>query len=271
MTTTVTDALLLRAVDYGERDRVVTLLTADLGKVSAMARGARTSRRRFAGALEPFTWMRVQLRAGRGELVRLESAEPVRTYPALLGRLDAMRCAGAALEACREIVAPRDPDRRLFEAATQMLEAMQGEGAPVLETLLAFCSRLTALAGLAPRLDACGRCGRVAPERGAARFDPALGALLCSRCGHGPILLSAATRAMLQGACSGTWTRSVQPLEPTERAAGLMAVAAHLRVRLNRTLHGLGGLVERVCGDRADSMADPVDDSSREPGPCAES
>ena len=43
-----TRALLLKQVDTGESDRVVTLLTEDLGKVSAIARGARRSRKRPA-------------------------------------------------------------------------------------------------------------------------------------------------------------------------------------------------------------------------------
>jgi DNA repair protein RecO (recombination protein O) len=40
--------VVLRTVDYGEADRVVTLLTAERGKVSAFARAARASRRRCA-------------------------------------------------------------------------------------------------------------------------------------------------------------------------------------------------------------------------------
>jgi DNA repair protein RecO (recombination protein O) len=46
-----TPALLLRAVDYSEADKVVTLLTRDAGKLSAFARGVRKSTRRFRGGL----------------------------------------------------------------------------------------------------------------------------------------------------------------------------------------------------------------------------
>ena len=52
--TTPTRALVLRGVDYGEADRILTLLTPELGRVAVLARGARKSQRRFAGALEPF-------------------------------------------------------------------------------------------------------------------------------------------------------------------------------------------------------------------------
>ena len=59
-------AIVLRTVDYGESDRVVTLLTAERGKLAAFARGARASRRRFGGALEPFTLLAVEARERRG-------------------------------------------------------------------------------------------------------------------------------------------------------------------------------------------------------------
>ena len=46
-----TQCLVLRVVDYGDADRIVTLLTAAHGKISALAKGARSSRRRYGAAL----------------------------------------------------------------------------------------------------------------------------------------------------------------------------------------------------------------------------
>ncbi len=48
------DALVLRAIAYGESDLVVHLLVRGRGRIPAFARGARSSRKRFGGALEPF-------------------------------------------------------------------------------------------------------------------------------------------------------------------------------------------------------------------------
>ena len=68
------DALVLRLVDYRESDRIVTLFTQELGVLGAIARGARSSRRRFAGALEPYAIVRVELTQTRSELWTLEAA-----------------------------------------------------------------------------------------------------------------------------------------------------------------------------------------------------
>ena len=69
--------MLLGRVAYGESDLVVTLLTEPLGRVSALARGARRSSKRFAGALEPMHTLRVSLdERPRADLAVLYTADP---------------------------------------------------------------------------------------------------------------------------------------------------------------------------------------------------
>src|SRR5271170_88315 len=89
-----TEALILRRIDTGETDRVVWLLTPDRGRLSAFAAGARASKRRFAGALEPFTHLSVELTPPRqGDLWRLVDVQTLDAHLTLRGSLDAMACA----------------------------------------------------------------------------------------------------------------------------------------------------------------------------------
>ena len=53
-------------VDYGEADRIVHLLTPEQGRVAAMARGARKSRKRFGGALDLGNRIRTHISRGKG-------------------------------------------------------------------------------------------------------------------------------------------------------------------------------------------------------------
>ena len=103
------EGIVLRTIDYGESDRIVTLLTRERGKLGAYARGARASRRRFAGLLEPFTLLSAELIDRRGDLLGLESASALRAHGGI--RSDLARIADenrAAREAeiakCRAIV-----------------------------------------------------------------------------------------------------------------------------------------------------------------------
>ena len=60
---------MLRVVDYGDADRIVTLLTAAHGKISALAKGARSSRRRYGAALSSFGFGEAMLEERRGHLL----------------------------------------------------------------------------------------------------------------------------------------------------------------------------------------------------------
>ena len=98
-----TRALLLRSVDYGEADRVVTLLTERFGRVAAMARGARRSQKRFGGALSPLCVLSVELRPGRGELWTLSGARIEAACLRLLPDLPRMNGCFAGLELLRAL------------------------------------------------------------------------------------------------------------------------------------------------------------------------
>jgi DNA repair protein RecO (recombination protein O) len=183
----------LRCIDYGEADRIVTLLTRRHGKLAALARSARRSKRRFAGALEGFALLDAELALGTGELAGLRSARVVRAFPRVLADLERMSVAGALLRLCRDLVPEHVADPDLFEELTGMFDLLDDVAVAPAVLHVAFEVRLLALTGFAPLLAACGRCGkRPAPER-AADFDPQRGALVCQACGgasqrlHGPV------------------------------------------------------------------------------------
>jgi DNA repair protein RecO (recombination protein O) len=177
------DALVLRCVDYGEADRIVTLLTRRHGKLSALARSARKSKRRFAGALEGFALLDAEIALGSGELAGLRSARVVRAFPGLLGDLERMSVAGALLRLCRELVPDQVADPELFAELLGMFEALELPDIVPGSVYVAFAIRLLALTGFAPLLGACGACGKRPAAGRAAEFDPQRGCLMCQACG----------------------------------------------------------------------------------------
>ena len=71
-----TPAIVLRARDYAESDRIVTLLTRDQGKIGGIAKGAKASRHRFERKLEPFSHVILHFRRRpHGQLVFITRAE----------------------------------------------------------------------------------------------------------------------------------------------------------------------------------------------------
>lgn len=74
----------MRHSDWGEADRLLGLFTLEMGKVRAIAKGARKPRSRKAGHLEPFTRVTLQLARGKATgpdaLLLVTQAETIDAY-----------------------------------------------------------------------------------------------------------------------------------------------------------------------------------------------
>jgi DNA repair protein RecO (recombination protein O) len=201
-----TEALVLRSVDVGESDRILHLLVPDSGRLTAVAKGARRSRRRFAGTLDLFNHLRVEVERGRASsLARLEQATLLEAFTPL--RQETARFAlGCSLIELLDRLAPEGAVRadaaRLFSFALAALRCVARRDPDARLRALLELRALDAL-GLRPELGRCVRCGaRVEGAR--VEFLVPEGGPLCGGCGAGPafagLLLHLGTlRALEQG------------------------------------------------------------------------
>jgi DNA repair protein RecO (recombination protein O) len=175
------DALVLRTYNLGESDRIVVLLTRERGKKRGVARGARRSRKRFAGALEPLTLVRVAYsEREQRELVQLTYAEPMRSPLSAPG--EACTYASYFAELLDEWASDSDPQERLFRLGVAVLEALTS-GAPGEVLARYFEYWLLRLEGVYPSVTACPRCGG-SFDRGAV-LEGRSHWYLCVGCGSG--------------------------------------------------------------------------------------
>ncbi len=174
-------ALILRRTEYGESDLIVSLYCRSLGKLSALARNARKSRKRFGAALGVFTLSEVALQAKeKSELWTLVSAEPVRSYELLASELATMAQAAYGTELVRELTPTEHPEPELFDLLAGLFESLTRDGASV-GRLRVFEMRLLHTLGLAPVFDACSDCQTRELAEGAI-LDPSRGGVLCRSC-----------------------------------------------------------------------------------------
>lgn len=88
-----TEAIVLRRTNYGEADRVLSLLTPDRGKISAIAKGVRKPKSKLAGGLELLAVCDVTLLEGRGDMALITSARLQEFYGNILQDYDRMQLA----------------------------------------------------------------------------------------------------------------------------------------------------------------------------------
>ncbi len=178
-----TRALVLRGFDYGESDRLVHLYTEQLGRISAIAKGAKRSRRRFPGTLEILTVAEVRLAdPPRASILRLEAARVVEPCEKLTEDLGRFAIACLLCELLDRLTGEREAHPELFRFAVGALGTLREEQPDRLLALLVLAKTLAWL-GYRPQLERCGVCSALLHEgAGGAAFDPRHGGAVCSRC-----------------------------------------------------------------------------------------
>ncbi len=140
---------MLNRYEIGESDLVLTLLSPVFGKFSAIAKGARRSKRRFVNVLEPFTLLRAHLRKTRtGFFPFLEQADLLITWEPI--RLDPRRFVLASYFAeLVELFSKPNIGQEIFFLLKEALEVISKEE-PNNFLKLAFELKLLSLTGFGP-------------------------------------------------------------------------------------------------------------------------
>jgi DNA repair protein RecO (recombination protein O) len=194
--------VVLRTTPLRESDLLVVLYTDTHGQVSAVARGARKSQRRFAGALSLLVLGRYQLgRRPRGELWTLESADVVRQWTQLSSDVVAVAHASYVAELLGALLPAEAPEPHALEVIITLWDAL-ATGGPSPGALRAVEIALLDLSGHRPAIDHCAACSRADLDAGAV-FDPERGGAICRACAGqsrhvGVRPFDPATRAYLQ-------------------------------------------------------------------------
>ncbi|MBA2849239.1 DNA repair protein RecO [Thermosulfuriphilus ammonigenes] len=179
----ITRSLVLSGSDFGESDRIITLFSRSLGKVTVIAKGAKRSQKRFVNTLESPGLIRAVIRRGRGSLPLLEAADLLDPFPGIRQSWRSFALASLWLEVTERLLKPGLKEPELFDLLALVLSGLNRGLAP--ERLhLFFLLRTLIVAGFGPELWGCRRCQKRV-EGKQAYFSPEDGGLICLRCYQG--------------------------------------------------------------------------------------
>jgi DNA repair protein RecO (recombination protein O) len=181
-----TEAIVLRAIRYGEADTVLTLYTRERGRVSAMAKGTRKAGSRMGGRLQPGVRVHLGLHEGRGDMATVRQAQVVEPHAGLWVEGYRLRAAGSVLEAAMRVLAEQEPNVGAYNLLARSLALLAV--APPRNTpprhdpiVLGVHAKLLVVSGLLPRLASCTGCGSDGPL---VAFSARTGGSLCADCAH---------------------------------------------------------------------------------------
>ncbi|OCS88533.1 DNA repair protein RecO [Caryophanon tenue] len=171
------EGIVIKTRDYGESNKIVTLMTREAGKVAVMARGAKKTKSRLASVTQPFTvgsYM-VMHTSGMGTL---QQGEYLHTLRHIREDIVATAYASFIVELVERVVEEGSPQPYAYEVLLQALQAIEEEYDP--EAISLFVEwKMLPFIGVQPILHQCAGCGATDGE---FAFSFSQGGFLCHRC-----------------------------------------------------------------------------------------
>ncbi|HET7685402.1 MAG TPA: DNA repair protein RecO [Candidatus Limnocylindria bacterium] len=179
-----TEGIVLRAMDLGEADRVLTVLTPRMGKLRVVAKGVRRTRSRIGGGLEPMSDVHLVMAVGRTfDVVTSTSIED--PHLGLREDLHSTAAAWYVAELADRFCEERADAHAAFVLLAQALSALDAPADVVSRDVVArwFELHLLEAMGFRPELVRCLDCDATI-EPGGNAYSPVAGGVLCPACGH---------------------------------------------------------------------------------------
>ncbi|MBR2651030.1 MAG: DNA repair protein RecO [Clostridia bacterium] len=169
--------LILRCVDIGESDRLISIYTREQGTVTAMVKGGKSHKNQNMAAIQQYCYSSFILYK-RGDKLWVKESSLIESFFGIRGDLVALSLAGYIVEVLTEVsTSEGDPD--LMRLALNSLYALSEKKYGYKKVKAAFEIRALAIIGFMPEVLACHSCGK---REGDFYFDIMGGAIQCAEC-----------------------------------------------------------------------------------------
>ncbi len=265
-----TKALVLRGMHVGDQDRLLTMLSADLGVITVSARGVAKAGSRLAAVAQPLMYGEYMLFRGttryslnQGEVLAsfFDLATEPERYELAVRLLALAEEAGTDPESAAEVL------ELSLHALRRLLPGTRTHMDPAL-VAAAFELKLAQISGLAPHLTGCVRCGTTAIDR--IRFSHNAGGFLCEACDPADVsavpVEPGVAKAMLYTLCAPVATLFRFDLEPALTGAFATLVDRYVREKWELREPGRMRSVSLYAGDGERNRRPGSDDGPGQEG-----
>lgn len=185
--------VVLKETSYGEGDKVLTVLAEGIGKMQIWAKGARRVKSALLSASHPFTYSEFTLVEKKGSYY-CNSASVLESHFKLRGDLEKLSLAGYFAELVSAVAQEGEQEDELMRLFMNALYLLTYTNKTQAHVKAVFELRLMTIAGYAPELHSCVRCGNT--EHRLVAFDLS-GGTVCENCASSVIFIPAAIHKAL--------------------------------------------------------------------------
>ncbi|MBR2453831.1 MAG: DNA repair protein RecO [Clostridia bacterium] len=170
--------LVLRSTDVGDNDKLLTVISAEYGKISFSVKGARSLKSKFMPVSQQFAYADFTV-AAKGGFKYLRDATLIESFFSLRADLVTLALASYIASVTEQLSLENEPDTALLRLALNSLYVLSEGKYPAPRVKAVFELSAVSVSGFAPELDFCGNCSK---RTELAYFDVVGGVLLCADC-----------------------------------------------------------------------------------------
>ena len=175
------DGVVIRVYDTGDRDRYLSVLTAERGRLSILSKASRSMRGQQVSVSQLYTYGNFEYYR-KGSTYILKSGSAIQPFYTLSYDIDRINLAAYLCDVCYELTDEGEPAVGMLRLLLNSLYAISKDLYPQELIKGSFEMRAAALSGYEPNLHTCAACGKAVGD--AWNVDVMNGALLCSDCLH---------------------------------------------------------------------------------------
>lgn len=155
-----TTGVVTKTVKYGETSLIVTIVTNDMGRISAIANNVRTNKSGMMAGLQLFAYSEFVMYKSKSKtgLYRLNELTVLESFSDIRESLEKLAYASYFSEVVNRTTAEDDADGEVLPLLLNVLYVLDRDlqGSEKIKTVFEW--RLSAVAGYAPQLGACSSC-----------------------------------------------------------------------------------------------------------------
>lgn len=157
-----TQGIVTKTTKYSETSLIVTIITKDFGRISAIANNVRSGRSHMLMGLQLFAFSEIVMYGSRSKsgLYKLNEMTVIESFAEIRNSLEKLAYAAYFAEAANNAIAEDSPDEEILRLLLNSLFALERDLYPFEKIKTVFEWRLAAASGYEPRLEACGSCGK---------------------------------------------------------------------------------------------------------------
>lgn len=172
-------ALVLKAADYNEADKMLSLYCAEFGKLTAVIRGVKKAGAKLKFAAEPFCFGEFLLCEKGGYRIVINCNE-IESFFVLRTDYDLYKKASLVLDLLNTYGQENDDNAQLFLCSLKTLQAMQLDQAKAGQIAIKYLLEACKCLGITVELGKCAICGNAYATH--YKFDERVGGIVCPAC-----------------------------------------------------------------------------------------